>query len=520
MALVGVGESGGSPMRRLWTALAVLVLTLGLVHAAWADDGPVEEGSDVYGTGGAVKAMQSTTVRMAAETVQAICYGRFAEYRIDFRFVNEVATQTVNLGFPFATTYYRLDTYHAPAGFSAWQDGRPLAVALRHGWDDELPTDFYVHRAVFGPGDTTITVSYLITSEDYDQADPDAYIPPAHYSAEDADENWYDYTLHTGSYWKGDIGTAVLRWTMSPDFIGWGTDQFIDDTWRADVENNQRSLYDRILSRYTTPTPDTYQWVLHDFNPGATAEDDEAPSSDYDIGFPFLAPPRTGVDDPGNAYANPIAHASSSLRLGTHSYPAENLVDGDPSTAWAEGVAGSGIGQSVRVTFPAAHLVQEIRVLPGYAKRSELFAKYNRPKRLRFDFSDGTSDVITLADRPALQRFKVPATIAKWARMTVLDVDRGTTRDETYVSEVEFGSIAAPNFADPGILLAQAADEPSADRPDSTTPSPTAARAATAPVPTAQPASDPRPSSRALAGALVTLAAFAVATLLVRRAAP
>jgi len=442
--------------------LLVLLLTAG---TAFADDGPM----DVTGTGGAVKPMKSTSIRMAAETVQAICYSRFAEYKIDFVFDNSKAsTQTVVLGFPFAGPWDSDDYYHPAAGFQAWQDGRPLTVTLKHGSEAEEPTDFYTHTAVFPPGESTITVSYLIAPYTEGWVAPSAWADevqdrtPAVYEGEWIGPSSYDYTLHTGSYWAGPIGTAVLSWTLSDDFVGWGiadATRFASELDTSDPETPptpEQVAHSRIQTNYSIPAPGTYQWVFHSIEPSLI--DGESP---YDIGLQFLTPPAdTEVAD--TSYPWPDTKASSSLDLGDHKYPASNLVDGDPSTAWAEGAKGSGIGQWVKVTPWDAHIVEELRILPGYAKRPDLFAKYNRPKRLRFDFSDGTSKTVTLADSPTLQRFPVSASI-KSARVTILDVYRGTTRNETYISEIEFGAAAAPTFEDPGALLAAAKSLPSAD---------------------------------------------------------
>ena len=119
--------------------------------------------------------------------------------------------------------------------------------------------------------------------------------------------------------------------------------------------------------------------------------------------------------------------------------------------------------------------MRELRVLPGYAKRPELFRKYDRPKRLRISYSDDSSQVVMLADDPSLQRFPADVT-AKSARVTILDVYRGTVSNETYLSEVEFGTAPAPTFDDPAAVLASARGERSADA-SPTPPSKTAAPA-------------------------------------------
>jgi hypothetical protein len=105
-------------------ACALLAVALTRPPAATAND------TSLGATGGTVYPVRSTDIRLAAETVQVTCFGRFAEFRIDFRFVNEGERQKVKLGFPFTDVVDSLeqDGTPRPVGFQAWRDGRPLAV--------------------------------------------------------------------------------------------------------------------------------------------------------------------------------------------------------------------------------------------------------------------------------------------------------------------------------------------------------------------------------------------------------
>lgn len=510
-------------MKRACLVVLGALLWLTVAAVALADDGPMY----VVANGGSVQPMKETNIRMAAETVQAVCYSRFAEYRVDFRFDNSATTKTVLLGFPFVAPHlpmYPGDQYLAPAGFRAWQDGRPLKVTLVHGHEGDSPVDYYTHRAVFPHGESTVTVTYLVSpylgsfSELADWADVtsgEVSATPAAYSKELIGEGAYNYTLHTAWYWDGYIDTAVLRWMLSPDFVGWGVEQDTkyetteDTSDPSNPPDDWTTMYDRIQSGYMTPSPGVYQWTFHDFTPDLYDDN----TSPYDIGLLYFAPPVDRNKGYPNRYALPSAHASSSLKLGSHAYPPSNLIDGDPSTAWAEGADGSGVGQWVDVTLPQKRELRELRILPGYAKRPDLFAKYNRPKTLRFDFSDGTSATVTLTDAPALQRFPVSAAADK-VRVTILDVYRGTTRNETYVSEIDFGQGPAPTFVDPGTLLTNARDVASADAP----PLPRA-RPVFGPIaPQLRPAPTPDPGSRT--AGLLSLAAIGVAVVVIWRLTP
>ena len=294
-------------MKRACVAGVIVLVWLALTGVAVADDGPLRFISD----GGSVRPMKNTAIRMAAETVQAICYSRFAEYKVDFRFSNSSAgTQTVLLGFPFSAPYAEPvvppDRFYAPAAFRAWQDGKPLAVALARGTENDESVDYYTHTAVFPPGESTVTVDYLISpnlgggqslSEFTDQTDGLVTSSPLAYKNEPVGEGEYRYTLHSGSYWSGTIGLAVLRWTLSPDFVGWGIEQettysTAEDTSDPDnLPDSETLKSDRIQSGYTTPTPHSYQWTLRDFEPELNGDG----YSPYDIGLLYLAPPLDPV---------------------------------------------------------------------------------------------------------------------------------------------------------------------------------------------------------------------------------
>ncbi|MBA4370601.1 MAG: hypothetical protein C0418_03360, partial [Coriobacteriaceae bacterium] len=392
---------------------------------------------------GNVKPITSTDIRMEAETVQVIAYDRYAEYRVDFKFVNRGKAQKVKLGFPFNKPPE--GDYIPPAAFRAWQDGKPLTVTYAEV-DDRIPgwegwkRDYYLHEATFPHGTTMITVNYLAAPGSTVVGPPEGVAPPPKYA--DATYNWlayYPYRVSTGSGWAGTIGTTVIRYSLSSDFLGWGPDEAMSFSSESFRETEPEG--DGIQMGYAKPSPGVHQWTFTDYEPKAG----ESGNSPYDIEFAFWRPQT--YDGPPPPWTPVVSvKSSTNLKLGEYAYPAAQAADGNPSSAWAEAAKGSGKGQWVLVKFGQVKAVKEIRVLPGYAKRPELFYKYNRPKRLKIEFSDGTATTITLADRPELQRFPADAE-AVTAKVTILDVYRGTTRDETYLSEIEFGTVPAPEFA-------------------------------------------------------------------------
>ena len=188
---------------------------------------------------------------MEAETVQAVCYREFAEYRVDFTFTNVGEPQTVKLGFPFEITASgSMGMGNPPVAFRAWQDGKPLAVTLGRGvsQDDLMSGDnapgYYLHEATFPRGKTVITVSYLArptvsAGNRFSELTPPEFLAlnMGGWSAR------YDYWLHTGAGWKGTIGKATIRFHLADSFDGWAVDVKASDrrgSWRGRGEPPDR----------------------------------------------------------------------------------------------------------------------------------------------------------------------------------------------------------------------------------------------------------------------------------------
>ncbi len=438
-------------MRRTLAALIVLVLVAAVPVVANAND------TAVGGVAGSLTPLASTDIRMESETVQVRMYGGYAAVRVDFRFVNGGEPQTVKLGFPFRVASEQETEDGSPvspaAGFRAWQDGQPLEVTLESGMDGVEPVDYYVHEVTFPAGATMVSVEYV--------ADPGATVgdPPGTAERPSWDPGpggyyaWHDYWVHTGAAWAGTIGASVLRFSATSDFNGWDVEGAIEG-YAESLDARGDTLGGELSRDYTQPEARVWQWVFRDFEP--TPEPDRIYSwSPYDIRLPYYVSAMDERDAPPEYLRTRVAdvQASSELVLGEFEYSAFNAALG-VSTAWAEGAGGSGAGEWVKVFYGAPREVGEVRILSGYAKRPDLFAKYNRPKTLKLLFSDGTETTVTLADHPGLQRFPVRAT-AEWVRAEIVDVYRGTTRDETYLSLIDVGS-SSEDFMSYEALMAEA----------------------------------------------------------------
>jgi hypothetical protein len=410
----------GAPAVLIGALLALLLMA----PAALADD------SAVGATGGTAYPIMSADIRLAAETVQAVCFGSFAEYRVDFRFVNDGEKRRVKLGFPFTDTVSGKHGSERPFGFQAWQNGRPLTVtAVRaRATAKGGRNGYFVHEALFRHGATMITVSYLAMSSGMAAnrgpavraGDPDYGLACS-----------YQYWLHTGSTWKGPIGEAVVRYQLADSFPGRG------------IELSADGAYDYVPvtapSGWTNPLPRTYQWQFSDFDPKpANASSWWRQQSDFDVTLGYADAFRR----PGTK--GRWTWSSAAKGFGEHKY--DQLQDGMPETCWADGAPGPGVGQWLQASFKRPLRLRELRVLSGNNAYDTSFERFARPRTMTAIFSDGSSRFLRLKDAPTLQRFPVNVR-TRSVRFVVRSVYLGTDYPAVCVSEVEFGRARAPGYA-------------------------------------------------------------------------
>lgn len=150
--------------------------------------------------------------------------------------------------------------------------------------------------------------------------------------------------------------------------------------------------------------------------------------------------------------------ASSTLN-NSDSYKSANLCDGKPETAWVPGVKG-GIGEWVKISIDAYSSISEVTstpfsldeigVLPGYAKSSKTWSENNRVKKLlivahspKLAENEWVVYRLNLKDEAKLQVFKIPNDkigyslnqMKKEIWIKIEDVYKGTKYDDTCISE-------------------------------------------------------------------------------------
>lgn len=122
-------------------------------------------------------------------------------------------------------------------------------------------------------------------------------------------------------------------------------------------------------------------------------------------------------------------------------YDAAQMGDGDPATTWR--TPGAAELQEIRVTLPQEAVVTRVGLINGYAKKVAGVDWYPNNRRIlsvTWAFDDGSWVEQTFAERPGMQRLKVPPVRTGTVVITINTVTPpgpgSLGRDYTAVSEI------------------------------------------------------------------------------------
>jgi len=109
-----------------------LVISALVPAAPWTAAPASADDTAVGGVGDSLYPPCNSPIRLDQATVQGVVYRDFAEYMVEFHFVNDGPAQDVMLGLPFAVTadHGSGHTTGPVSAFQGWQDGRPLKVTM------------------------------------------------------------------------------------------------------------------------------------------------------------------------------------------------------------------------------------------------------------------------------------------------------------------------------------------------------------------------------------------------------
>lgn len=129
--------------------------------------------------------------------------------------------------------------------------------------------------------------------------------------------------------------------------------------------------------------------------------------------------------------------ATSSLSERGMVHSAKRICDGTLRRAWTEGVPGQGIGEGVTFTFDGEYAFSGMRINAGYQKSESLYYKNSRPKKIRLDFSDGSTVRVSLRDVYATQKVTFDeCIIADEVTVIIESVYKGSKYSDTVISEL------------------------------------------------------------------------------------
>lgn len=175
--------------------------------------------------------------------------------------------------------------------------------------------------------------------------------------------------------------------------------------------------------------------------PDDGAPEDETTSSEGE--------PSSDVEQSSSDAETPAAvkfddiSSSSVLTPGrVYSYDAKFAADGDFTSAWIEGAKGNGVDEWLLFEAETPQTVSGLSISNGLVKTAQYFDQNNRVKKVKIEFSDGTSIEKELKDGYEDEKlekitFDAPVTTTS-VKLTILEVYDGTKYDDTCISEVTF----------------------------------------------------------------------------------
>ena len=130
--------------------------------------------------------------------------------------------------------------------------------------------------------------------------------------------------------------------------------------------------------------------------------------------------------------------ASSYLSEENIKHVPDLIMDGDTTTAWVEGVDGNGEGESITFTFGDLYAVSDIKIWNGYQKSEDLYYKNARPAELELEFSDGSTERISLQDTSSgFQEFALERHVTSYVKIKIISTYEGSKYEDTVISEIE-----------------------------------------------------------------------------------
>jgi hypothetical protein len=173
--------------------------------------------------------------------------------------------------------------------------------------------------------------------------------------------------------------------------------------------------------------------------PSPDAAPTPATASPAPTATPATAPPSRDLTSETTAVASATAPDNFDDAGTPTAYAADNILDGDASTAWR--VKGDGDGVTIDLNWSGRSHITEVGLVPGYAKvdpasGTERFPLNRRIDEVRWRFEDGTVVPQQFEDDPRLQTIPVDVTAASVTIEITSTIAGHPDYDYTAISDV------------------------------------------------------------------------------------
>lgn len=413
------------------------------VSALYSDFGPI-----VPISGGNVKMIKNDDVQMSDEIIIFHLYRDHYTVEVNYTFVNEGKSQEVVMGFPNSEGKWNTQSI---MNFKAYENDKELVVFRKNDSEKNVDKENMEEQRYY-------ECSKLFFKEGEKKAIKNTY-EQVYESEYDSTFMAVNYILKTGSYWKKNIKSIkVFAYfeNITPEDLQKRFIYFTGDSLKSGGE----------VAYNFEITPNKYKFDNNILSMNLT---DVEPDFDIRISFSALF------------YHN--AEASSELKSKNEQYAAKNVIDNNLSTAWVEGVSGSGINENIKIDFApytaggkieGSTLINKIGIINGYSKDKDTFKSNNRVKKIRISYysslgleEDKTRELLEndkilgssgiqsnnnhdprlnevilgdylLEDKMEMQYIQLnEPLLASYIKITILDVYKGDKFDDTCISEVK-----------------------------------------------------------------------------------
>ena len=147
------------------------------------------------------------------------------------------------------------------------------------------------------------------------------------------------------------------------------------------------------------------------------------------------------------------ASATSELNVASKdnaTYIATNACDGDFTTAWVEGVAGNGEGQSITLYLDGVHNISRLKIYNGYLKTKRRYVINGKATSVTIDYGNGYIQTVHMHNHPFPEEEKnfepyelnftavIPEQEVSTDAITIIidEADAGSLYEDTAISEV------------------------------------------------------------------------------------